>query len=415
MGDTMNPARLLPAVFLRSLLVWRALAAPLLAQGTGSLAGRVTNPATGGIVEHARITVEGTALETVSDGDGYFRLGGVPAGQASVRASFSGFPPATATVTIVAGQVAQKDFQLSPRTDRAAAADGAPVKLDEFVVATSREMSGAALAINEQRYAPNMRNVVATDEFGDIAEGNVAEFLKFMPGVNIDYAGGNARDISLNGVPSTHVPVTLDGFGLASAVGGGAGGTARSVGLDQVSINNLSRIEVSFSPTPDSQGNALAGSVNLVPRSSFERIRPVFNFSTYLMLRDDIKKWGETPAPRHPTRKIHPGVDFSYLAPVSKTFGFTVSAGINRQYSGEPQIQDLWRGTQSATNGTTFPHTTFDQPYLTSVIIRNSGKDTKRSSFGVTTDHRLGQTDRLAFSLQYSTFAVMAPVPRTLA
>jgi len=405
-GDTMNPARLLPAVFLRSLLVWLALAAPLLAQGTGSLAGRVTNPATGGIVEHARITVEGTALETVSDGDGYFRLGGVPAGQASVRASFSGFPPATATVTIVAGQVAQKDFQLSPRTDRAAAADGAPVKLDEFVVATSREMSGAALAINEQRYAPNMRNVVATDEFGDIAEGNVAEFLKFMPGVNIDYAGGNARDISLNGVPSTHVPVTLDGFGLASAVGGGAGGTARSVGLDQVSINNLSRIEVSFSPTPDSQGNALAGSVNLVPRSSFERIRPVFNFSTYLMLRDDIKKWGETPAPRHPTRKIHPGVDFSYLAPVSKTFGFTVSAGINRQYSGEPQIQDLWRGTQSATNGTTFPHTTFDQPYLTSVIIRNSGKDTKRSSFGVTTDHRLGQTDRLAFSLQYSTFAV---------
>lgn len=64
-----------------------------------------------------------------------------------------------------------------------------------------------------------MKNVVATDEFGDIAEGNVAEFLKFMPGVNIDYAGGNARDISLNGVPATNVPVTLDGFGLASAVG----------------------------------------------------------------------------------------------------------------------------------------------------------------------------------------------------
>ena len=51
-----------------------ALTGPLLAQGTGSLAGRVINPATGGIVEHARITVEGTMLEAVSDGDGYFRL-----------------------------------------------------------------------------------------------------------------------------------------------------------------------------------------------------------------------------------------------------------------------------------------------------------------------------------------------------
>ena len=373
------------------------------APATGAIEGRVTNPATGLVVERARVVVEGTALEAFSGTDGYYRIDAVPAGAARLRATFSGFPAASATVEVAAGKVAQGDFQLSPR---GAAAEGATVRLDEFVVATSREMSGAALAINEQRYAPNLRNVVATDEFGDIAEGNVAEFLKFMPGVNIDYAGGNARDISLNGVPSTHVPVTLDGFGLASAVGGGAGGTARSVGLDQVSINNLSRIEVSFSPTPDSQGNALAGSVNLVPRSSFERVRPAGNFSTYLMLRDDIKKLGKTPAPRHPTRKIHPGLDFSYVAPVSRDFGFTLSGGFNRQYSGEPQIVNTWRGAQAATNGTTFPHTTFDRPYLTSVSIRNSGKDTKRTSLGFTADYRLTPRDRLSASLQYSTFNV---------
>jgi TonB-dependent receptor len=393
-------------------LLWLGLAARLAAQATGTIEGRVTNPATGGVLENARISVLGSAQETLSDSGGFYRLDGVPAGAAQVRVFFSGFPPANATLTVAAGQTAQRDFALTPLaapgSPGAAApnADGSPVKLDEFVVATSREMSGAALAINEQRFAPNMKDVVATDEFGDIAEGNVAEFLKFMPGVNIDYAGGNARDISLNGVPSTYVPVTLDGFGLASAVGGGAGGTSRGVGLDQVSINNLSRVEVSFSPTPDSQGNALAGSVNLVPRSSFERVRPSGNFSTYFMLRDDIKHWGETPAPRHPTRKIHPGFDLSYIAPVSKRFGFTLSAGMNRQYSGEPQIQNLWRGTQNPTNGTTFPHTTPDQPYLWSTIIRNSGKDTNRSSFGVTADYKLSSTDRFAFSLTYSTFNV---------
>lgn len=380
-------------------------ASALVAQPATSaqIEGRVTNPATGQIVERARIAVEGTALEAFSDSDGYYRLVAVPAGAVRLRASFSGFPAATAVVEVVPGSVVRRDFELSPQ---GGASEGGTVRLDEFVVATSREMSGAALAINEQRYAPNMRNVVATDEFGDIAEGNVAEFLKFMPGVNIDYAGGNARDISLNGVPSTYVPVTLDGFGLASAVGGGAGGTARSVGLDQVSINNLSRIEVSFSPTPDSQGNALAGSVNLVPRSSFERVRPSGSFTTYVMLRDDIKKLGKTPAPRHPTRKIHPGADLSYIAPLSRNLGFTLSAGFNRQYSGEPQIVNTWRGTQAATNGTTFPHTTFDRPYLTSVAVRNSGKDTKRSSFGLTVDHRLTPRDRFSFSVQYSTFDV---------
>jgi TonB-dependent receptor len=374
--------------------------------GTGRIEGRVTNPATGSIVERARITVEGTSHETFTDADGYYRLTGIPAGSAHVRASFTGFPSANATVSVTAGQTAQHDFELAPLTSGTAKAEGATIQLDEFVVATSREMSAAALAINEQRFAPNMKNVVATDEFGDIAEGNVAEFLKFMPGVNIDYAGGNARDISLNGVPSTHVPVTIDGFALASAVGGGAGGTARSVGLDQVSINNLSRIEVSFSPTPESQGNALAGSVNLIPRSSFERTKPVFNFSSYLMLRDDIKTWGKTPAPRHPTRKIHPGTDIAYVAPITKNFGFTLSAGFNRQYSGEPRIQNTWRGTQSPTNGNAFPNTTFDRPYLTAVNIRNSGKDTRRSSFGLTTDYRLTRNDRFSLSFQYSTFDV---------
>jgi TonB-dependent receptor len=387
--------------------LWLAAGAPLAAQAAaGSIEGRVTNPATGTIVERARITVEGSTLETFSDADGYYRLLNVPAGPAQLRASFTGFPPATATVSVSAGATAQRDFELAPFGTRGAVAEGATVKLDEFIVATSREMSGAALAINEQRYAANMKNVVATDEFGDLAEGNVAEFLKFLPGVNIDYAGGNAREVSIDGVPGDYVPVTIDGFSLASAVGGGAGGTSRSVGLDQVSINNLSRVEVSFSPTPESQGTALAGSVNMVPRSSFERARPLFTYSTYVMMRDNAKNWGKTPAPRHPTRKIHPGADLSYVVPVSRNFGFTLSAGFNRQYSGEPQAQLGWRGTQLATNGAAFPNTSFDRPYLTSFLVRNSGKDTKRSSFGATVDFRLTRNDRFSFSFQASTFDV---------
>ncbi len=389
-----------------SLLLLLAFIPALPAQSaTGTLAGRVTNPATGGVIERARLTIDGTGLEAFTDADGFYRLDGVPAGAVAVKVTFTGFPPAEARLTVPAGETATRDFELAP-TAGARTEPGAVVQLDQFVVATSRELSGAALAINEQRYAPNMKNVVATDEFGDIAEGNVAEFLKFLPGVNIDYAGGNAREISLNGVPGDYVPVTLDGFGLASAVGGGAGGTNRAVGLDQVSINNLSRIEVAFSPTPDSQGNALAGSVNLVPRSSFERTRPVLTLSTYVMMRDNARDWDRTPAPRKPTRKIHPGMDLSYLAPVSRKFGFTLSAGFNRQYSGEPMIQLNWRGAQSPTNAN-FAATTFDRPYLSSFQVRNSGKETRRSSFGFTTDYRLTATDRLSLAFTYSTFDVL--------
>jgi iron complex outermembrane receptor protein len=145
----------------------------------------------------------------------------------------------------------------------------------------------------------------------------------------------------------------------------------------------------------------------MVPRSSFERARPLFTFSSYVMMRDNARNWSKTPAPRHPTRKIHPGADISYVAPVTRNFGFTLSAGFNRQYSGEPQAQMFWRGTQQPTNGAAFPHTSYDRPYLTSFSVRNSGKDTKRSSFGATVDYKPGPHDRFSFSIQASTFDVL--------
>ena len=125
-----------------------------------------------------------------------------------------------------------------------------PSSIDAFVVDASREMDGAAFAINEQRVAPNIKNVVSTDEFGAVAGGNIGEFLKFLPGLSVDYVGGNARSISINGVSPDNVPVTLGGLSMASM--SGDAGRGRSFNMDFFSTNNLSRVEVEYSPTPES-------------------------------------------------------------------------------------------------------------------------------------------------------------------
>ena len=391
------------------LLRWILPAAGLLASvpsgfgqsaAVGTVEGRVQSARTGEFIEGARLTVEGTALETFSDRDGTFRLGNVPAGAARVTVFYTGLPPQTSSVVVTAGQTAQLELSLA----RAEARPGASVvKLDEFVVATSREMDAAALAINEQRFASNIKNVVSTEEFGNVAEGNVAEFLKFLPGVTIDYTGGNARDISLNGVPSDFVPVTVDGFSVATADSGGS--TTRAVQSDMISINNLSRIEVSFSPTPDSQGAALAGSVNMVPRSSFERSKPVFNASAYVLMRDNARDFHKVPGPKpSKTRNVHPGFDFSYVAPVSKRFGFTLSGGVSTNYSPQDNIQMTWRGAGAVTNGAAFPDTTPDRPYLSQFLIQDAPKVTTRRSVGATVDFKLTPKDRVTFAFQYSSF-----------
>ncbi len=384
---------------LSALLAPRAEAA---AAGTGTIEGRIFNPRTGAIVEGARVSIESPSVVTFTDADGVFRLNDVPAGSVPVRIFYTGFAPQIETLVVSAGQTVSRDITLAAGRAADPAAEAAVVKLQEFVVGESREMEGAAIAINDQRFASNIRNVVSTDEFGAVAEGNVAEFLKYMPGVTIDLSGGDGRTISIDGAPADNTPITIAGINLPTP---GNNNTSRAVEVGFFNLNNVSRIEVSHSPTPDSPGSALAGSVNMVPRSSFERVRPVFNGSIYFMMRDDRRDFGRVPALyRDPMRVVHPGFDLSWVVPVNKRFGFSISAGASTQFSSQDRTTMAWRGVSQPTNGAAFPHTTPDRPYLSSFTLQDSPKETARDSFGATLDFRLSPRDRVALSFQYSSF-----------
>src|SRR6202008_3567397 len=121
--------------------------------------------------------------------------------------------------------------------------------------------------------------------------------------------------------------------------------------FEQVSINNMSRIEVVQSPTPESQGSALGGSVNMIPRSAFERSRPSFNYNFYEMMKDSAKTFRKPPggAIREPYRKITPGFQVSAIVPVNSRFGFTFSANGATQYVPNDVIALQWRGVTTAT------------------------------------------------------------------
>lgn len=367
----------------------------------GIIQGRVFNTTTGEYLEHARVTIEGTGFETLTDSAGHYTFGGVPAGEVRVRVFHTGVAGETATVVVTPGQRVERDFNLARPDERTPA--GGVVKLGSYVVSTSREMDGAAIAINEQRFASDIRNVVAADEFGPMADGNVGEILKTVPGVALDYVGGAAMNISLDGVPPGYVPVTMNGFSLASTTASSP--TGRDVELVNVATNNLARIEVLHSPTPEQPGNALAGSVNMVPRGAFERVKPVLHTNFYLLTRDDVRDFHETPGPGlGSTRKVRPGFDFSYVAPVNKKFGFTLSGGTSEQYQPTYFVQTTWRGVSAVTNGAAFPDTTPDKPYLTNYLIRDQPRMSRRSSAGLTLDFRLTPADRISLSFQATKF-----------
>lgn len=384
-----NPcARILSALVLFAIV----FSFPLRAQAPagGSIEGRVLNVTTGAYLNNARVTVEGTMQQAFSNEFGEYRIGGLPAGTYTVRAFYTGMAPQSAQVRISAGQTVAHHFNFSVG-DTAPAADAATVQLDAFVVAAVKETNASAIAVNEQRFAENIKNVVASDEFGAVAEGNVGEFLKFLPGVTLDYQSADARSVSIRGMPSSSTAVTIDGNSIANT---GAGVANRTFEFDQLSINNVSRVEVTKGPTPDSRADAIGGTVNLVSKSAFERSRPEFSYRAHLSLnhqhQQDVQylSLGESPGPgREPSTKVKPSFEFTYVNPLTKNFGFTVtgmSSNIfNQQYTSSPR----WSPTSNVGSAGTLA--TLANPAMTSYAFIDGPKNTSRYSVGATIDWRL--------------------------
>lgn len=374
-----------------------ALTVDRAAEAYGSIEGRVFDTVGGSYLNNARVSIEALRLEAFTDQYGYYQLTRVPAGRVLVRAFYTGLQAATATVSVTAGERAQHDFNL-----QAVKMSGdTPIQLDVFTVAASRDMAASDVAVNEQRFSANIKNVVSTDSFGDIAEGNVGEFVKFLPGVTLERDGSDGRSISLGGVPVDSTPISVDGNALASAASSSGN---RTVELEQISINNASRIEISRSQNADSPASAIGGSVNLISKSAFERVKPVYQFKVYGSVREGDLTVHRQPGPFDgKSFPIQPNVEFSAIVPVNKRFGFTISALETRTLANGNNIGMDWV-PNGLTPSTSFPATTPDNPYLGRYRIADRPKLSIRDSLGITADYRVTKAGVLTLGFQYSFF-----------
>src|SRR5882724_5556317 len=185
--------------FLARLSLLRALAAfalplsfgaPAHAQTTssGSIHGRIENSGTGMYLNNVRVRVVGTNREAFTNEAGEYHLDNLPSGSVTLDVYYTGSAPQQATVSVETAKDAEQNFIMRSSSQTAGADDA--ITLSEFTVTSTREINAAALAINEQRFAANIKNVVSTDAFGEINQGNIGEFVKHLPGVNIEFKDG---------------------------------------------------------------------------------------------------------------------------------------------------------------------------------------------------------------------------------
>jgi iron complex outermembrane recepter protein len=362
---------------------------------TGTITGRVQDSAAGLSLEKARVTIEGTNREAFTDSFGEYRLADVPAGTVTLRVFYTGRAPQAVTVAIPGGSVARQDVTLSNfDAPPAPATPEGVVKLDQFVVSQARDTNAAAIAINEQRFAPNTKNVVSTDDLGIVGENNIGEFVKFLPGVEVVTDQMNAVAVQLRGMPQVYTGISVDGEPVNVAA---TSGPNRSMSLQTLSLVNATRIEIYKVPTPDMPASSLGGSVNLVSRTAFEKARPEFTFKVFLNKNSHYptyaKAWSNDGDNADRRFLALPSFDFTYTVPISKRLGFSINAVKFGQFNAVQQIRRTFSTTTLATNPL---RATVDNPYLQIGNYLLFPITEKRYNLGFRVDYKLSPTDTLS-------------------
>jgi|GEM_PF-3355217 len=163
-----------PTTFFAQLTLAFALLHPASAAENASLSGTVRNVATGKPLECALVELPALGLNTLTDSTGRYVFDGLPAGAHGVVATYLGLDLSRAEIVMTAGKRGVRDFDLT----------SAIYRLDEFRVTGERE--GDAAAITLQPNAPNLKNVVAIDSFGNLPNMSAGELAIRLPGVT-DY------------------------------------------------------------------------------------------------------------------------------------------------------------------------------------------------------------------------------------
>ncbi|MCZ8355388.1 MAG: TonB-dependent receptor [Cyclobacteriaceae bacterium] len=219
-------------------------------EGFGILSGIITDKQVGDRLPGASVRVQNSTIGTVSDLNGEFSLR-VPAGEVTIEVSYIGFANFTGQYTITANATSRIEISLN-----------SDVKELENIVITG-SLQGQQKALNQQKSADNIKNIVSADQIGRFPDPNVAEALQRVPAVNIERDQGEGRYVLVRGLAPQFTNISINGEQIPSPEAG-----VRFVALDAVPADQLASIEVSKSLTPDMDGDAIGGSVNLITRTA---------------------------------------------------------------------------------------------------------------------------------------------------
>ena len=335
-------------------------------QGTGTIVGSVAdkNQAT---LPGATVKLDPGNISATSDSQGQFTITNLAPGAYTIRAVYVGFAPSTARVTVTAGQVVRANLAMDVATET------------ELIIVTAERAHGEAEAINEERVADNILNILPSEVITSLPNANIADAVGRLPGVTLERDEGEGKYVQIRGTEPRLANLTIDGVEVPSPEGG-----VRQVKLDVIPADLVDSVQINKTLQANMNGDAIGGSVNLVTKKAGERP----TLSLYGL-------GGFTPIAN--TRSVYEfGGTGGDRFGAQKRLGVMVSGSYDYNGRGIDDVEPApWTVLQ---NGTTLV------PDITSVAIREYLYDRKRYGFGGSADYKLSESSNLYVHTLFSDF-----------
>lgn len=221
--------------------------------GKGAIAGRVSDQS-GGALVGAQVTLAPRVITTVSDAQGQFLITDLEPGSYTVTVTYVGFSTFTKTVQVSAGQVVNADAKLEVAS------------VSSQVLVTAERASGEAEAINRERTADNLVQVLPAEVLRSLPNANMADALGRLPSVTIERDEGEGKYVQVRGTEPRLTNTTIDGINVPSPES-----SVRQIKFDAIPADIVESVEINKTLQANMDGDGIGGSVNLVTKTAGER------------------------------------------------------------------------------------------------------------------------------------------------
>ena len=255
-----------------------------------TIKGHVYDNTTHKIVAGASVTISETHITVVTDSLGSYIFQDIKQGSYNISASAYDYETSKQQQIIIStsDNILINDFYIKPKKN---------ISLKEIEVKSNRNKETDESARNDEKKAPNVINIISSKTIETLPDLNVADIMQRVSGVSMlkNSSGSNSQMI-IRGMPSRYNSTLVDGIAMPST-----STSDKSVSLDMFGSDLVGRIEVVKSLTPDLEGDAIGGTVNIkmkeAPDTSFLKIQLSTGYNQYFFNHDFLTFNSKTVAP----------------------------------------------------------------------------------------------------------------------